>query len=201
MACCGIKTILVQMLVISVVGVGAGLVDSVRRPIKLGRDAPADPFATPTGTTTGTTPPANSSGTPKPALPNSDLKPGDPGWTQTPKDALPKGQVTLDDAKRLFNSSASFVDARRKEDYELGHIKGAIRLNLKSFENGDPPLLAMIPRESFVVVYCSGGNCDESEHVAEFLSNSGYAKVYVIHDGFPGWKAMGWPIETGEGIQ
>jgi rhodanese-related sulfurtransferase len=118
----------------------------------------------------------------------------------TPK-PLPPGQITLDEAKRLFDSGASLVDARRKDDYEQGHIKGAMRINLKSFENGDPPLLAMIPRDGTVVVYCSGGNCDESEHVAEFLYNSGYKKVYVIHDGFPGWKAKGWPIETGEGLQ
>ncbi len=202
MACCATKSVVLQMIVIAAIGAGAGLADSARRPITLGRVAPDGPFE---NTTPNTAPPDVNPTMPVPvkptAAPTPDLKPGDPGWTQTPKEALPKGQITLDDAKRLFDSSASFVDARRKEDYELGHIKGALRLNLKSFENGDPPLLAMIPRESFVVVYCSGGHCDESEHVAEFLSNSGYKKVYVIHDGYPGWNAMHWPVELGEGVQ
>ena len=199
MPCCALKSLVMQILVIASLGVGAGLIDSTIRPIKLGRDAPPNPFDLPYSTPhpLETIPPSS----PIPTSPKIDLKPGDPGWTQTPKQALPKGQITLDDAKRIFDSSGAFIDARRKEDYEQGHIKGAMRLNLKSFENGDPPLLAMIPRDGLVVVYCSGGNCDESEHVAEFMSNSGYKKVYVLHDGYPGWKALGWPIEIGEGIQ
>ncbi len=203
MSCCGIRTIIMQGVVIAALGVGAGLIDSSlpsRRLIKFEREAPPELNPEITHTDPKSLPPPIA--TPDPKTPAaSTLKPGDPGWLPTEKAALPKGQITLDEAKKLYDTAASFVDARRKEDYEQGHIKGAMRINLKSFENGDPPLLAMIPRDAIVVVYCSGGNCDESEHVADFMANSGYKKVYVIHDGYPGWKAMGWPVETGEGIQ
>ena len=60
-------------------------------------------------------------------------------------------------------------------------------------------MLAAIPRDATLVVYCNGGNCDESEQVAKLINGSGYQKVYVMHDGIPGWQAMGYPSEEGEG--
>jgi rhodanese-related sulfurtransferase len=193
MGCCAWKSVFVQAIVICAIGIGAGLLDSTRRPLKHGgRELPPEVPGTNAGT--DAKPPS------EPA-PKIDLRPGDPGWKPTAQADMPKGQITLEQAKKFFDEGSPFVDARRKEDYEAGHIKGAFRINMKSFENGDPPLLAMIARDANVVVYCSGGNCDESEHVAEFMSDSGYKKVYVIHDGYPGWDAMGYPTEKGEGIQ
>jgi rhodanese-related sulfurtransferase len=198
-ACVRAKVIVMQAIVLVAIGTAAGLADSVRRPIKLGREAPPDLSTSSSDQQISGQTQTSLKTTPAPGA--SSLKPGDAGWTPTREGDLPKGQITLDAGKRLFDSGAKFVDARRKEEYEAGHIKGAIRINLKAFENGDPPLLATMARDEIVVVYCGGGDCDESEHVAEMISNSGYKKVYVIHDGFPGWKVMGWPSETGEGLQ
>lgn len=221
MACCSFKLVVLQAVALAAAGVSIGLVDSVRRPITLNARvaeefvAPVKPAGQPSSSPGTDTKPAmptsvdsshtSAAATPAPApdppASADGLKPGNPGWKPTLKAVLPKGQITLDEAKQAFDGGASFIDARRKEEYEAGHIQGAIRINLKSFENGDPPLLAMVPRESMVIVYCGGGKCDESERVAEMLNNSGYKKVFVVHDGFPGWKAMGWPVETGEGMQ
>lgn len=205
MSCCVWKKILLQSVLICVVGTGAGLIDSTLNPIK--KHERVEPPSLPTNTTPTNgqqNPQPEPVGTTQPSVPTppkTKLKPGEPGWTPTLQADMPKGQIPLDQAKSLFDQGATAVDARIKADYEAGHIKGALRINLKSFENGDPPLLAMIPRDANVLVYCSGGNCDESEHVAELLNGSGYKKVYIIHDGFPGWKAMGYPIDTGEGMQ
>lgn len=214
MACCSLKLIILQAVTLTAAGVGIGLVDSVRRPISLNTReavefvAPTKPADSPGPGSNADAPkpeptpapPQAASSTPTPEAIEAP-KPGDAGWKPTLKAVLPKGQITLDEAKQAFDAGASFIDARRKEEYEAGHIQGAIRMNLKSFENGDPPMLAMVPRDSMVIVYCGGGKCDESERVAEMLNNSGYKKVFVVHDGFPGWKAMGWPVETGEGLQ
>jgi rhodanese-related sulfurtransferase len=185
MACSAWKKVLLQSLAICAAGVGAGVIDSTLHPIKIHPHVDQPP---------GPAHPAN-------AL---ELKPGDAGWKPAAQADMPAGQITLDQAKAYFDQGppgVAVVDARGKADYEAGHIKNAFRINLKSFENGDPPLLAMIPRDATVLVYCSGGHCDESEHVADFMKNSGYKNVLVIHDGFPGWKAVGYPIETGEGTQ
>ncbi len=223
MACCGVQTLVLKTIALIALGTAIGLIDSVRRPITLGgritdvdiadvfksaSESPKTPVAPPDQSVPAAAPGAAPAAAPgaasvvaAPAASAVEAKPGEPGWQPTPKDRLPKGQITLEEAKRAFDSGASFVDARRAEEYEAGHVQGAIRMNLKSFENGNPPLMAMIPRDGVVIVYCGGGKCDESERVAEQFNNSGYAKVFIIHDGFPGWKAMGWPVETGEGLQ
>lgn len=210
MACCGFQTHILKAVALVALGTGVGLIDSVRRPITIGgritdvdiNDVLGGNKATPQ---TPADVPSAKAPEPQPApastATTTELKPGDPGWQPTPKNKLPQGQITLDEAKRAFDNGASFVDARRKEEYEAGHIQGAIRMNLKSFENGNPPIMAMIPRDGVVIVYCGGGKCDESERVAEQLNNSGYSKVFIIHDGFPGWNTMKFPTETGEGLQ
>ena len=58
----------------------------------------------------------------------------------------------------------------------------------------------MIPRSSVLVVYCSGGDCDESEAVARMLTGSGYKSTYVMHDGIPGWtNLLTFVIVSGSG--
>lgn len=147
--------------------------------------APADPTPHDTKPAPNATPAANAGGEPTPFVP-------------TKKEALPQGQITLEEAKRAFDAGAMFVDARNMENFTAGHVENAIRIESAMFREGDPPELGLIPRSAIVVVYCNGGHCDESENVAKFLSNSGYGKVFVMHDGFPGWKAMGYPFTTGE---
>lgn len=208
--------VLVQAGVIVAIASAVGIADSMRSSRQIILERPTVEFTlpnrpnsdTPTATDSKPTQATPTQGSSIPAAPTpaasagkSAAKPGEPGWVPTAKSALPKGQITIDEAKQAFDSGASFIDARRKDDYEAGHIKGAIRMNLASFQGGDPPLLAMVPRDGVVVVYCGGGNCDESESVAKMLFNSGYQKVFVLHDGYPGWKALGHAVETGEGMQ
>ncbi len=120
------------------------------------------------------------------------------GFQFTPKDKLPSGQITVIEAKRAFDSGqASFVDARTKANYELGHIPNSVRLELASFAEGEPAKLGLLPREMMVIIYCAGGHCDESERVAERLEGFGYSKIFIIHDGFPGWQAAGHAVEVG----
>lgn len=196
-----IRRMLVQALVIVALGATIGIADSQVRRVKIGREAPATlPIAVtpePAPVNNGSQQPA---APPTPAPKLAHLQPSASGaFTPTPKDQLPAGQITLAEAKMLFDSpQVSFVDARTRENYALGHIRGAVRLQLEDFQKGVPPKLGLIPRENKIVVYCSGGNCDESERVAEQLEGSGYRNIYIIHDGFPGWKAMNFPIEIAE---
>lgn len=198
------KPILLQIATIVVVGSLIGVADAfVLRPVRLGMEVPkkAD-FDFPS--TNGVKPaphdtspvPANAhpAATAPASQPKTDFKP-------TPADQLPAGHITLDDGKKAFdNQSAAFVDARKAELYEAAHIPRAFKIELHDFSAGDPQVLMMIPRDSNVIVYCSGGNCDESVKVAEMLNGSGYKNVYVLHDGLPGWQAMGWPTESGKGM-
>ena len=103
---------------------------------------------------------------------------------------------TVDQARELYDSGDYiFVDARSPEDYEEGHIKGAVSLPVGQFEEKIAAFLERYPPEASIVTYCSGRTCEDSHHLAEFLLEFGYDKVNVFIDGFPGWEAEGHPIE------
>jgi len=103
---------------------------------------------------------------------------------------------TVDEARRLFDSGKYiFVDARSPEDYEEGHIQGALSLPVGQFEERVAAFLERLPPEASIITYCSGRTCQDSHHLAEFLLEFGYENVTVFIDGFPGWEAQGHPIE------
>ena len=103
---------------------------------------------------------------------------------------------TVDQARKLYDSGKYiFVDARSPEDYEAGHIQGAVSLPVGQLEEKIAAFLERYPPEASIITYCSGRTCLDSHHLAEFLLNFGYDKVTVFIDGFPGWEAEGHPIE------
>ena len=103
---------------------------------------------------------------------------------------------TVDEARQLFDSGEYiFVDARSLEDYEEGHIQGAVSLPVGQSEDRIAAFLERYPPEASIITYCSGRTCQDSHHLAEFLLEFGYDNVTVFIDGFPGWKAEGHPIE------
>jgi rhodanese-related sulfurtransferase len=154
---------------------------------------PAETVETPAAPAANDTKPETTPSVEKPA---AETKP----QTQPkPSGELPQGHITVAQARALFDQNAFFVDARRKEVYAEGHIAGAFRADMESFKTSTPQWVSGLPKDMKLVVYCNGGDCDESEHVAQMLNASGFSAVYIIHDGFPGWKTAGHPIETGEG--
>jgi rhodanese-related sulfurtransferase len=103
---------------------------------------------------------------------------------------------TVDLARKLYDSGDYiFVDARSREDYESGHIKGAVSLPVGQFEEKIAAFLERYLPEAPIVTYCSGRTCLDSHHLAESLMEFGYDKISVFIDGFPGWEAEGHPIE------
>ena len=103
---------------------------------------------------------------------------------------------TVDQARKLYDSGKYiFVDARSLEDYEQGHIQGAVSLPVGQFEEKIAAFLERYPPEASIITYCSGRTCLDSHHLAGFLLEFGYDNVTVFIDGFPGWEAEGHPIE------
>lgn len=210
--------VLVPALVLLVIGSAIGGADAFIRSDKLAKkraappplqqDAPAGPNggATPAKPReeppreTPTTPPPQP-GDSKPETQNAPTAAPTTAFTPTPADKMPEGHITVEQAQRLYNEGAVFVDARKKELYVEGHVPQAFRADMASFRGREPAIVSMVPKEMVLVVYCGGGNCDESEHVAQLLDASGFKTIYIMHDGFPGWKAAGYEVETGEGME
>jgi molybdopterin/thiamine biosynthesis adenylyltransferase/rhodanese-related sulfurtransferase len=85
-----------------------------------------------------------------------------------------------------------FVDIRPPEEWQEGHIPGAIlapRNNLESrFETLVPD------RSRPIVVYCSGGT--RSAFAAKTLAELGYEDVVNLASGFTDWKRNGFDFAT-----
>jgi rhodanese-related sulfurtransferase len=109
-------------------------------------------------------------------------------------DDLEIGDVTL--AKKLYDSQKFvFVDARSQDDYDEGHIKGAVSLPVGRFDEKIETFLEQYPPEKAIVTYCSGRTCEDSHRLTQLLLAFGYTEINVFIDGYPGWEAEGYPIE------
>jgi rhodanese-related sulfurtransferase len=103
-------------------------------------------------------------------------------------------EITTEDAEALFRQGRLFLDARRTSAYADGHIPGArsfpvwesdIADRVKAFfEEG-------LDQNAPIVIYCSGGDCEDSHMVAEKLYMVGFNNLLVYKDGFPGWQKRG----------
>jgi rhodanese-related sulfurtransferase len=109
-------------------------------------------------------------------------------------DDLEIGDVTL--AKKLYDSQKFvFVDARSRDDYDEGHIKGAVSLPVGQFDEKIETFLEQYPPEKAIITYCSGRTCEDSHRLTQLLLAFGYTEINVFIDGYPGWEAEGYPIE------
>ena len=98
-------------------------------------------------------------------------------------------------AKQLFdNGSVLFVDARSTDNYEEGHIPGAVSLPIGRFDDLIDAFLDNYAIEQPIVTYCSGRTCEDSHNLAQLLTDIGYADVKVFIDGYPGWPAEWHPM-------
>ncbi len=92
-----------------------------------------------------------------------------------------------------------FVDARDDVNYKAGHIPGAWQLDRYHAENYLPTVLPVCLGAQRVVVYCTGGDCDDSDYAAALLREAGVPaeKLFVYAGGITEWKENGLPVETG----
>ncbi len=99
-------------------------------------------------------------------------------------------------AKKMYDSGGYiFVDARVYESFSEGHIKGSISLPVGDFDDRFMQLMEAYPVSTGFITYCSGRECEDSHELAQYLSDAGYTNVKVFIDGYPLWKAEGYPIE------
>ena len=99
-------------------------------------------------------------------------------------------------AKEIFdNGNVLFVDARSQDNYEDGHIPGAVSLPVGQFDEQIESFLYQNSPDRRIVTYCSGRTCEDSHNLARLLTDVGFTHVSIFIDGFPGWEAQGFPIE------
>lgn len=108
--------------------------------------------------------------------------------------------ITGEEAVALHRRGIPFLDARRSAVYAEGHVAGA-----RSFPIWESTVDGEIKRlfeegydvDAPLVVYCSGGDCEDSHMLAERLHRFGFNNALVYADGFPDWEKRRLPVEKG----
>ena len=83
------------------------------------------------------------------------------------------------------------MDARKKTEYEVSHLKDAIWVGYKAFEK-DAITNTFADKDTPIVVYCSIGV--RSEDIGEKLQKAGYTNVKNLYGGIFEWKNQGNPV-------
>ena len=78
-------------------------------------------------------------------------------------------------AKMMMDKGGvTIVDVRRQDEYDAGHIKGAILVPNESIKNTDPK--ALPDKNAVLLVYCRTGI--RAKDASQKLANLGYKNVY-----------------------
>lgn len=97
-------------------------------------------------------------------------------------------KITVEDAKNRMeeNKDVVVVDVRTLDEYNEGHIEGAILIPNETITDTPPEQLPDLDAE--ILIYCRSGN--RSQQAAEKLIDMGYTNIYD----FGG--IIDWPYDT-----
>ena len=114
--------------------------------------------------------------------------------TGSPEDIQGATTVDASAAKVEFDRGTAFIDTRNDSDWQAGRIADATHLDIKDNFSQDS-LGVEVAKDDAVVFYCNGEKSMRSSKAAAEAVSWGYSKVYYFRDGFPAWKAAGYPVE------
>jgi molybdopterin/thiamine biosynthesis adenylyltransferase/rhodanese-related sulfurtransferase len=102
--------------------------------------------------------------------------------------ARTKAEIEELDARSAQDvTDAVWVDVRETDEWQEGHIPGAVHVPRGNFESRIEGVVA--DKTTPVVLYCSAGN--RSAFAAKTLAELGYDTVFSLAGGFTDWKRNG----------
>lgn len=105
--------------------------------------------------------------------------------------------VSLNQAKSHFDAkTAVFIDARQPDEFQEGHIPGAISLSLLDFDKRYEETKVKMPANHTLIIYCDNVHCDLSARLAYKLIQKGHLYTYIFENGIRHWKIAEYPVES-----
>jgi rhodanese-related sulfurtransferase len=92
--------------------------------------------------------------------------------------------------QRARRDDVVILDTRPTQEYRAGHIPGALSVPVDELKER----LRKLPKNKDYVAYCRGPYCVYADRAVELLTASG-RKARRLKEGFPEWKAAGFPVE------
>jgi phage shock protein E len=89
------------------------------------------------------------------------------------------------------NHDFIILDVRTEQEFESGHIKGAININISKFDFFNK--IDKLDRKAKYIVYCRTSN--RSKVAVDYMISKSFINILHMMDGFVGWSNNGLPIE------
>lgn len=90
--------------------------------------------------------------------------------------------ITENTANELISSNdVVIIDVRGSDEFDTGHIKGAINVPLSKIDE------ITYEKDQYIIVYCASGM--RSSNAAQILVDLGYENVYNLDGGLINWGA------------
>ncbi len=94
-----------------------------------------------------------------------------------------------------------FVDAREPFEFECGTIPGSINIPFDYLPAENLPAyldsaLGFVDKDTPIIIFCSGEECDLSLHLARNLQEFGYTRASIFFGGSREWATFGFDLEV-----
>lgn len=93
---------------------------------------------------------------------------------------------------RVRRDEVVVIDVRPIEEYEAGHVPGAVPIPLEELR----ARLHELPRDLEIVAYCRGPFCVLAPQALGILRGAGF-RARRLDGGMPEWRGAGYPVEAG----
>ncbi|OGG94686.1 MAG: ArsR family transcriptional regulator [Candidatus Lambdaproteobacteria bacterium RIFOXYD2_FULL_50_16] len=107
----------------------------------------------------------------------------------TAKDSL-EAISSEDLIERLKEDSVTLIDVRPADEFQAGHIAGAINVTLSELED----FIAEYQAHKEVIAYCRGPYCILSYEAVKRMRAKGI-ETYRLAEGYPEWHLAGHPVD------
>lgn len=114
-------------------------------------------------------------------------------------------EIQFEELARVFRDPGTaqglnlFVDARKEDLYEEGHIPQALHCDHYQVGEHLDEVVARSNGVERVIVYCGGGDCEDSIFLCKDLVEAGVPQdlLYLYPGGWKEWSEKNMPVQTG----
>ena len=115
--------------------------------------------------------------------------------------------ISFEEVVEVFNDPETesglnvFVDARNDEEFEEGHIPGAVQFFPYEADRFIDDVLERTNGVLRVIVYCNGGECSDSKFAYRELLEAGVPDdaLFLFATGWESWTENKMPVASGRG--
>jgi rhodanese-related sulfurtransferase len=93
--------------------------------------------------------------------------------------------------RRVRSGEVTILDVRPVEEYQAGHIPGAISMPVADLKSR----WADLPKDREVVAYCRGPYCVMAVDAVTLLRQQGFT-AHRLEQGVADWRARGWRVDV-----